>query len=349
MHVLSRDGSLGHLRFLRLWPASTMVLACSLLPRNNAIASARQLLTDPHGEDWIVIVHSTEMTPRLATPYPWNAKAAAGILECPKLLEAGLPPTDHELTVIIPAYNEQSRLRKSLATLAEFLDASKIDYRVLVADDGSCDGTARLTDGRGPRFSTLRLRHGGKGCAVRTAMLAATGQVVAFTDADLPYELTSLVKGYDWIRQGHCEVVFGARPTETPATVVHRRFVRKLATFMFEHIVKRLVSAELSDTQCGLKLFSRRAAVEVFSRAEVDGFAFDVEVILLALRLGMTHRRVNVKLMNEQTSTVSLISVALPMLLDLIRVRIRIGRHLLVPRICEGWGRLPGARPELAA
>jgi dolichyl-phosphate beta-glucosyltransferase len=264
-------------------------------------------------------------------------------------LEAALAPTDHELTVIIPAYNEQSRLPRSLATLAEFLDASKIDYRVLVADDGSFDGTSRSTDGFGPRFSTLCLRHGGKGCAVRTAMLAATGQVVAFTDADLPYELTALRQGYDWIHQSVCEVVLGARRAGTPAAVVHRRLVRKLATLTFKEVVKRLVSTELCDTQCGLKLFSRRAAIEIFSRSRVDGFAFDAEVILLALRLGLTHRRVSVTLINEQTSTVSLMRDALPMLLDLIRVRIRLGRHPLMPRFREGWGRLPSGRPGLAA
>lgn len=263
---------------------------------------------------------------------------------------SGAPaPTDHELTVIIPAYNEQARLPRSLATLANFLDASKIDYRVLVADDGSDDRTARSTDGLGPRFSTLRLAHGGKGCAVRNAMLAATGQVVAFTDADLPYDLTALWQGYDWIQQSQCEVVLGARRAETAEAVVQRRFARKLATLTFKEVVKRLVSMELTDTQCGLKLFSRRAAIEIFSRAEVNGFAFDAEVVMLALRLGLAHRRVSVTLINDQASTVSLMRDALPMLLDVIRTRIRLGSHPLLPRYREGWGRLPSDQPGWAA
>jgi dolichyl-phosphate beta-glucosyltransferase len=274
------------------------------------------------------------------------------VLATPRLTPSvgGLAATDHELTVIIPAYNEQSRLPKSLATLADFLDPSKIDYRVVVADDGSHDHTARATDGLGPRFSTLRLaRHGGKGCAVRTAMLAATGQVVAFTDADLPYDLQALGQGYDWIRANQCEVVFGDRSANQSVAVVERRFVRKVATVTFKEVVKRLVSTELSDTQCGLKLFSRRAAIEIFSRARVDGFAFDAEVVMLALRLSLRCRRLSVRLVNEHASSVSLVRDALPMLLDVIRVRIRLGRQPLVPRFGEGWGRLPGDRPQLAA
>jgi dolichyl-phosphate beta-glucosyltransferase len=277
-----------------------------------------------------------------------GGRSAAVRLQCREYLEEKFAPTDHELTVIIPAYNEQSRLPKSLSTLTEFLDSSKMDYRVLVADDGSCDGTSALTEGRGPRFSTLRMaRHGGKGCAVRKAMLAATGQVVAFTDADLPYELTALREGHDWIRQNLCEVVLGTRCPAQETTVAHRRLVRKLATLTFKQMVKRLVSSELSDTQCGLKLFSRRAAIEIFSRATVDGFAFDAEVILLALRLGLVSRRLNVTLINEESSTVSLMRDALPMLFDLIRLRMRLGSHPLMPRMREDWGRLPSHRPRL--
>jgi dolichyl-phosphate beta-glucosyltransferase len=272
---------------------------------------------------------------------PASSRATAVRRQCRDYLEGKFAPTDHELTVIIPAYNEQARLPTTLATLGHFLEASRLDYRVLVADDCSCDNTARLTDGRGPRFSTLRLAsHGGKGRAVRAAMLAATGQIVAFTDADLPYELSALVEGYGWIGRGECDVAVGARSDQAP-TVVHRRLARKLASAAFRQIVSRLVSPDLPDTQCGLKIFSRRSAIEIFSRSEIDGFAFDAEAILLALRLGLVLRRLNVTLINEHTSTVSLMRDALPMLRDVIRTRIRLGRHPIMPRMRADWGRLP--------
>src|SRR4030081_546131 len=91
-------------------------------------------------------------------------------------------PTDHGLTVLIPAYNEQDRLGPTLAKVERFLDNTKIYYRILVVDDGSQDETAKFTNDRGYRLSTLRLpAHRGKGAAVRAGMLAATGAVVAFT------------------------------------------------------------------------------------------------------------------------------------------------------------------------
>ena len=155
----------------------------------------------------------------------WATKEASG---SPDL------ESEHDLTVIIPAFNEESRLPWTLAELGRFLDASGIDYRVLVADDGSTDSTATLTDALGPRFATISLdRNRGKGAAVRTAMLQASGSVVAFTDADLPYELSALQAGYQQIRSGETEVVFGARDLEQSTHSARRRFSRTVATWFF--------------------------------------------------------------------------------------------------------------------
>jgi dolichyl-phosphate beta-glucosyltransferase len=241
-------------------------------------------------------------------------------------------PADHDLTVIIPAYNEEKRLPWTLAQLTVFLNEWGVDYRLLVADDGSTDRTAALTRDLGPRCSTLRLTpQGGKGRAVRTAMLRATGRVLCFTDADLPFRLTALQQGCEWIRHGRCEVVFGARDIEGSENLAPRRLLRRLATFAFREVVRRLVSHEVTDTQCGLKLFSRRAALEIFSRATIDGFAFDAEVVLLTHRLGLPFRRVPVTLVNEFSSTLSLRRNALPMLLDVARLRWRERKGRVAP------------------
>ena len=235
-----------------------------------------------------------------------------------------VPPSDHDLTIIIPAYNEEKRLPWTLAQLGSTLGEWDVDYRVLVTDDGSTDRTAALTRDLGPRFSTLCLKpQGGKGRAVRTAMLRATGRVLAFTDADLPFRLSAMQQGYEWIRQGATEVVFGARDIEGAENLAPRRLFRRLATFTFREIVRRLVSREVTDTQCGLKLFSRRAALEIFGRSTIDSFAFDAEVVLLTHRLDLPFRRVPVTLVNEFSSTLSLRRNALPMLLDVLRLRLR--------------------------
>jgi dolichyl-phosphate beta-glucosyltransferase len=233
-------------------------------------------------------------------------------------------PADHDLTVIIPAHNEEKRLPWALDELTSYLCDWGVDYRVLVADDGSTDRTATLTRKFGSRCSTLRVApQGGKGRAVRIAMLRATGRVLSFTDADLPYRLTALRQGYHWIERGECQVVFGARDIEGSAYLAARRLARRLATFAFSEVVRRLVSHEVTDTQCGLKLFSRRAALELFSRATIDGFAFDAELVMLAHQLGLPLRRVPVTLINEFSSTLSLRRNALPMLVDVVRLWLR--------------------------
>lgn len=230
-------------------------------------------------------------------------------------------PTDHDLTVIIPAYNEEKRLPWTLAQLGVFLNECGVDYRVMVVDDGSTDQTAELTQDLGPRFSTLLVApQRGKGRAVRLGMLHATGRVVAFTDADLPFDLTALRQGYDWIRHGQCQVVFGARDIEGAGNLARRRFWRRLTTLAFRQLVHLILPRQVTDTQCGLKLFERRAALEIFGRATIDGFAFDTEVVVLTHRLGLSFRRVPVVLVNESTSTLSLRRNALPMLLDVLRL-----------------------------
>ena len=106
----------------------------------------------------------------------------------PQILKLPTRAPDHDLTLVIPAYNEENRLPRTLRQLGEYLDQWGINYRVVVADDGSRDGTPQVASGFGPRFSTLSLpQNAGKGAAVRAGMLSGAGRVVAFTDADLPY------------------------------------------------------------------------------------------------------------------------------------------------------------------
>ncbi|HEY2251840.1 MAG TPA: glycosyltransferase [Planctomycetaceae bacterium] len=233
---------------------------------------------------------------------------------------------DHDLTIVVPAYNEENRLPATLAGLAAYLDPWGIDYRVIVVDDGSRDGTAQLTPRWGPRFSTISQENAGKGAAVRNGVLHSTGRVVAFTDADLPYDLESLRTAYDQILANQCDVVFGARDLKDSTVLAPRRVLRTLAHQIFSSIMWALVSRKVTDTQCGLKIFSRRAAFEIFARTMINGFAFDAEVVYLTSRLSLPFRRVPVTLINEYASTISLTRHALPMVWDVIKLRVRASR-----------------------
>ena len=173
-------------------------------------------------------------------------------------------------------------------------------------------------------------------------MLCATGRVVAFTDADLPFDLGAAER----IRVDSVRTVpsgFWGPGYRTIRKIAPRRLVRRIATFMFREIVSRLVSREVTDTQCGLKLFSRRAALELFSRTTIDGFAFDAEVVLLTHLLKLPFRRIPVTLVNEYGSTISLRRHALPMLLEVLRtwLRARRGKYSLEPAIRQPTLRAP--------
>ena len=255
-----------------------------------------------------------------------SAKTGAEATAWTPLLHPQQP--DHDFSLVIPAYNEEGRLPWTLAELRRFLDAWGIDYRVLVADDGSTDRTATLAEAMGSRFSTVSLpRNRGKGAAVRNAMLSATGDVLAFTDADLPFELQSLRQAYDLVRNADCEVVFGARDLAQSTHRAKRKLSRTVATWLFREVVKRLVSREVTDTQCGLKAFSLRAAREIFSRLTLDGFSFDAEVVFLTQRLGLPFQRIPVNLVREYGSTLSLRRHTIPMLCDIVGLWWR-NRHL---------------------
>jgi dolichyl-phosphate beta-glucosyltransferase len=231
---------------------------------------------------------------------------------------------DHDLTLVVPGYNEEKRLPRTLGQIQEYLDQWGIDYRVIVADDGSRDGTVAAAGGFGPRFRVISLpTNRGKGAAVRAGMLSATGRVAAFTDADLPYSLDSLRGGYELIRAGHCHVAFGARDLEGSNQFVRRRTLRRAASAVFSQIVRFLISRDVTDTQAGLKLFSAEASRAIFSRTVIDGFAFDAEVVYLTHHLGLSYRRIRVDLINEESSSLSVWRHTLPMLREVVQIRVR--------------------------
>lgn len=229
-----------------------------------------------------------------------------------------------DLTVVIPAYNERCRLPATLAALRQELDRWFLDYRVLVVDDGSRDGTWEAVDEFDPRFSCHRLlQNAGKGAAVRAGMLQATGHVVAFTDADLPFALEALREGYERIMDGRCDVVCGDRTANAEAGQ-SAPWLRQLSGYVFRKLVQWIAAPSVADTQCGLKIFSQHAAREIFRSVTAPGFAFDVEVICRAERLGFGIQTVPVQLVNTEGSTISLRRHAWPMLKELLAIRRRL-------------------------
>lgn len=191
------------------------------------------------------------------------------------------------LSIVVPSFNEADRLPALLDSLKRYIEPASTE--VLIVDDGSTDRTVAIAHQRGAWAPHLRvIEHAanrGKGAAVRTGVLQAQGELIAFVDADNATDLAALAPMCDAI-QGHVGAVFGSRHAPG-AHVAGSPPIRGLMGRVFNHAVKLAAGTSISDTQCGAKVFRASAARLVFAASAVDGFAFDVEVLRRLMDLGV--------------------------------------------------------------
>lgn len=227
--------------------------------------------------------------------------------------------TGPSLSVVVPALDEESRIGAAVDRLHREL-AVDGGVEVVVVDDGSRDATVDVARGAGADQVISLPANRGKGAAVRTGMLAARGRVAAFTDADLAYAPSQLLRLMGEVEAGF-DVVIGSRRHVDTTTLVRARRLREVSGRLFNLLSRAVLLHRYVDTQCGLKAFDGEVARVLFSRARVDGFAFDVEILYLAQRYGLSLCEVPVELANPQTSTVRLLRDGPRMVRDLVRVR----------------------------
>lgn len=234
-----------------------------------------------------------------------------------------VPDDRPDVTVVIPAYNEQARIGTTLVHTLDHLERHHPTGEVLVVDDGSSDDTARIVEEvSGGRARVLRQpRNMGKGAAVRRGMLEARGDYALFMDADLSTPIEELEKVLAIARSG-VDVVIGSRALADSDIRQRQPTARELMGRGFNVIVRTLLLGGIHDTQCGFKLFNRRAAQSVFSRLTLDGFAFDVEALMLAKKLGFVVREVPVIWYHAPNSKVSPVTDSAKMFADLVKLRL---------------------------
>ena len=229
-----------------------------------------------------------------------------------------------KLSIIIPAYNEESRLGSTLETIAGYLASESLDAEVIICDDGSKDGTVALVKRFAvdhPAFRVSEAPHNqGKGAALRRGFSEATGDYLLFSDADLSSPITEAKKLLYWLEEGY-DAAIGSRALADPTVTIEAQSKRKFIGRVFNFLVQRMIGLPLHDTQCGFKAFRRDVGKRLFDLQRLDGFSFDVEVLFLAAHQGFTVREVAVNWAHVPASRVNLINDSLKMFRDLMRIR----------------------------
>lgn len=237
-----------------------------------------------------------------------------------------MKPADRpRLTVLIPAFNEAGRLPATLETVAAYLHAKgpRGWSEILVVDDGSLDGTARLAEDFSPpagvAVRVVRLaRNRGKGAAVRQGLVASRGAWVLISDADLATPIEEL----DKLFAAGTPVAVGSRGLRRELIERRQPLPRDLLGRAFNGALRLLGLTRLRDTQCGFKLLEGELARRLGSRLRLDGFAFDVELLVRAERSGAAISEIPVRWFHVEASRVHPLSDGLAMLRDALRVRI---------------------------
>lgn len=228
-----------------------------------------------------------------------------------------------QISVIIPMYNEASVIVDTAKKLSAYMSANFESYEILFSDDGSTDGCGDMVRAINLPFVyvTGYEQNHGKGCAVRTAMLKAKGDLVMFTDADLAYGTDVIREAYDcWIAEGRPDLLLGSRNLGKNGYEGYT-WIRRIMSKGYIKVLCLFGGFKLSDSQCGCKAFGQKAAKEIFSRCKVDGFAFDFEVILWADQLGSRVVEMPVRVINHRESKIRIFRDTFRMFRDVRKIR----------------------------
>ncbi len=230
-----------------------------------------------------------------------------------------------ELSIVIPAVNEEARLPDTLRKIHEYLMARTLRAEVLVVDDGSSDSTAQVVDALLPNYPEVRritnATNHGKGYAVRQGMIEARGEIALFTDADLSTPIEEADKLLAALRDRRCDVAIGSRALDRRLIESHQSMVREAGGILFNRVVRLIAGLPFADTQCGFKAFRLDRARILFEQQRVDGFGFDPEILFLAERHGLRIAEIPVRWAHHPASKVKFVKDGLRMLVELWTIR----------------------------
>ncbi|MFH1036893.1 MAG: dolichyl-phosphate beta-glucosyltransferase [Patescibacteria group bacterium] len=232
------------------------------------------------------------------------------------------------LSVVIPAYNEEKRLPKTLEVIDLYLEKKNYDYEIIVVSDGSKDKTAETVNSLKSHIANLKLidnkENRGKGYVTRQGMLAAAGDFRLFTDADDSTSIDQIEKMWPEFENGY-DIVIGSRDVKGAILDPPQPWIRKNVLGEGFELFRKIVIGlwDIHDTQCGFKCFTKKSAEAIFPKCTIDRFAFDPEILVIARKMECKIKEIPVIWKNDLSSTVKLKSM-IKMALDLIKIRLNL-------------------------
>lgn len=237
-----------------------------------------------------------------------------------------------DLSIIIPVYNEAQKIRHDIMAASGFLSGQGMTGEIIVVDDGSTDLTSQVAKNTsvaaGVNLKVTGYReHTGKGRAVKTGIMEAGSEMIMFIDSGncVPYEHS--IRGIDLIKNKECEIAHGSRFLAKSIITRPRKPHRILVSYLFRKYVRLIsrVDGGLSDTQCGLKIYPRDIAHELYAACISDGFLFDIEIILRAGQKGYRIREFPIEWTSDPDSRLSVCTTFLHILPEMLRIRKTLG------------------------
>lgn len=236
--------------------------------------------------------------------------------------------SEASLSIVIPAFNEEQRLRETLDRLVDYCRSTRSAFEILVVDDGSVDRTSGIVQSCAAESEPGMIRllshqpNRGKGFSVRQGALAAGGDLMLMSDADLSTPIAELEKLQNELETSSLDIAFGSRGVAGAEIQIHQPWYRERLGKGFNRLMRLITGLPFQDTQCGFKLFRMSTCRPVFERQQLEGFAFDVELLFIACKWGLQVREIPVVWHHSPDSKVQPVTHAPSVIVDLLRLRL---------------------------
>lgn len=234
-----------------------------------------------------------------------------------------------KLSIIIPAYNEEMKIERDILLAVEFFTSNNIKGEIIVVDDGSRDTTYSKAVMLKERINStlLILRNQtnlGKGSAVKKGMLNASGEFCAYCDSGATVPYANLLKGIELLKKDICDIAHGSRLLPGSIIKISQAKDRKLSSSVIRFLVLTFLGVPnyLSDTQCGFKIYKQKAAKQIFSKQNTNGFMFEVENILRAIKRNFRIKEFPIEWSCDRDSRITLLKTPWNVLLEIVRIKL---------------------------